>query len=100
MRQTIVREWRVASSRRAQPLWFRIIKWTVFLAVSAALLGSRRFWYWLLAASLASITVHVIWRWKTQGWTRPWGGWNDREAGRPRPGATARQVALAQDSLD
>ena len=97
MRQTIVREWRVALLRRAQPLWFRIIKWTVFLGVSAALLGSRRFWYWMLAAALASITVHLIWRWKTQGWTRPWGGWNDLEAGRPRPGATYRQSEQVLD---
>jgi hypothetical protein len=27
------------------------------------------------------LTLHFIWRWKTKGWTQPWGGWNDLEAG-------------------
>jgi hypothetical protein len=40
------REMRVAFSRKAQPIWFRVVKW------------------------------------KTKGWTQPWGGWNDLDAGR------------------
>jgi hypothetical protein len=82
MRETIRREFRVASSRRAQPVWFRITKWLVFLGISAALLRTKYLWRWLLGATLASASVHLVWRWKTQGWTRPWGGWTDVEAGR------------------
>ena len=84
MRDVLKREARVAFSKKAQPVWFRITKWTVFLGVSFAYLrsGGAGFWYWLLAATLAGVTVHMIWRWKTQGWSRPWGGWHDLEAGR------------------
>lgn len=84
MRETIERELRVAFSKKAQPVWFRIVKWTVFLGVSGALLSTKRawFWSWLLGTTLAGATVHTIWRWKTEGWTRPWGGWHDLEAGR------------------
>ncbi len=83
MRDVLKREARVAFSKKAQPVWFRIIKWTVFLGVSFVLLrsGGAEFWYWLLAATLAGVTVHMIWRWKTRGWSRPWGGWHDLETG-------------------
>ena len=84
MREVLEREARVAFSKKSQPVWFRIVKWTVFLGVSFILwrIGGARFWYWLLAATLAGVTVHLIWRWKTQGWSRPWGGWHDLEADR------------------
>jgi hypothetical protein len=29
---------------------------------------------------LPSIMIHLVYRWKTHGWTRPWGGWSDLEA--------------------
>ena len=82
MRETITREVRVAVSPRAQPVWFRITKWLVFLGVSAALRRTSYFWPWLLGATLASLGVHLLWRWKTQGWARAWGGWTDVEAAR------------------
>ena len=84
MHETIKRQLRVAFSKKPQPVWFRTVKWTVFLGVSGLLLRARRawFWSWLLSATLAGVTVHTIWRWKTEGWTRPWGGWHDLEAGR------------------
>ena len=82
MRETIERELRVAFSRRAQPMWFRIAKWLVFLGLSAVLLRTGHLRQGLLGATLASLGVHLLWRWKTQGWTRPWGGWTDVEAAR------------------
>jgi len=38
------------------------------------------FWFWILGALVLGLTVHLIWRWKTKGWTQPWGGWDDLEA--------------------
>jgi hypothetical protein len=75
------RELRVAFSKNAQPVWFRIAKWLVFLTGFGWLWQSRRdqFWYWLTGALLAGLAVHSVWRWQTHGWTRPWGGWNDVE---------------------
>jgi hypothetical protein len=84
-RRTVTREIRVAFSRRAQPVWFRLVKWTVFIAFVVVFRGHPSFWRWLMAAVAVSLTAHFVWRWKTKGWTRPWGGWNDVAAGREQP---------------
>ena len=80
--QALRREARVAFSRHAQPVWFRIVKWTC-IVVGVALFHDQR-WFWLTLASLAAAgtLVHLLYRWKTKTWTRAWGGWNDLEAGR------------------
>jgi hypothetical protein len=67
----------VAFSLDAQPVWFRIAKWVIFLAVSRRLHGTRWFRVWTLGGALAGLTLHFVYRWKTRGWTRPWGGWAD-----------------------
>jgi hypothetical protein len=76
------REMRVAFSRRAQPVWFRVLKWVVIVGATAMFWRSRSFWLWMLGFFALSLTLHFIWRWKTKVWTQPWGGWNDIEAGR------------------
>ena len=78
----IKKELRVAFSRKAQPVWFRIIKWVVFLSVTRRLRATKWFKVWIAGAVLAGLAVHFTYRWKTRGWTQPWGGWNDIEAGR------------------
>lgn len=70
---------RVAFSKRAQPVWFRIVKWIVAIAISVWLWPTPFFWWWLAGAFAFSLAVHAFWRWKTRGWTQPWGGWNDVE---------------------
>jgi hypothetical protein len=82
MLDTIKREFRVACSKRAQPVWFRISKWTILLGGAFAFSGSGYFWYWVAGLSVIGILVHILYRWRTRGWTRPWGGWDDLEAGR------------------
>lgn len=56
--------------------WFRIAKWVIFLTVSRRLYGTRWFRVWISGGLIAGLTVHFVYRWKTQGWTRPWGGWD------------------------
>ncbi len=73
----IRKELKVTFSRDAQPLWFRIAKWVIFMAVSTRLRGTRWFRVWALGGVLAGLTLHFIYRWKTRGWTEPWGGWAD-----------------------
>jgi hypothetical protein len=73
----VKKELKVAFSRDAQPLWFRIAKWVIFMAVSKPLHGTRWFRVWTLGVVLAGLTLHSIYRWKTRGWTEPWGGWAD-----------------------
>ena len=78
--ETITRELRVAFSRQAQPLWFRVVKWGVFVSVTRRLYGTPWVWVWLGGLVVASVTVHVTYRWKTRAWTQPWGGWHDTAA--------------------
>ena len=76
------REIRVALSLKAQPVWFRVVKWACIL--SGATLYHDRPWFWWGLASLAAIgiLVHFLYRVKTKTWTRAWGGWNDLDASR------------------
>lgn len=78
------REVRVALSRRAQPVWFRVLKWVILLGVSVWLWRTPYFWLWILGSLVLGVSVHLIWRWKTKGWTQPWGGWNDLEAAKKK----------------
>jgi hypothetical protein len=80
-RKVVRREVRVALSRRAQPVWFRILKWVILIVVGVMLWRTRYFWFCLLGALVLSLTLHFMWRWKTKGWTQPWGGWDDVETG-------------------
>ena len=77
--QSLKREVRVATSLRAQPLWFRLLKWVVIITVCVRYWRRPAFWWWMAGALALALTVHFIWRWKTDGWTRPWGGWDDVE---------------------
>ncbi len=78
---TVKREAQVAFSRTAQPVWFRITKWVVFAGVTRWLYGTKWFWIWIAGGLVAGTAVHFVYRWKTQGWTHPWGGWHDLAAG-------------------
>ena len=80
MQNAIRRELRVAFSKRAQPPLFRVIKWVVFIGSTALLSRTRFFRYWVVCLPLLGMTIHCLYRWKTHGWTRPWGGWSDLEA--------------------
>jgi hypothetical protein len=79
--KALKREMRVAFSGKAQPVWFRFLKWAIAVGVSVLLWRTPYFWLWILGALGLGLTVHFIWRWKTKGWTQPWGGWDDLEAG-------------------
>lgn len=76
------REARVAFSRRAQPVWFRILKWTCIL--TGAILFHDRSWFWWTLTSLVVVAMlmHLFCRAKTKTWSRAWGGWDDLAAGR------------------
>jgi predicted lysophospholipase L1 biosynthesis ABC-type transport system permease subunit len=83
-RRTMKREVRVALSRRAQPVWFRVLKWVVIVAVLVLFRRTPYLWLWIIGAIALALSLHMVWRWKTKGWTRPWGGWDDTETAGPR----------------
>jgi hypothetical protein len=82
MQKTIKRELRIAFSKKAQPVLFRVIKWVVITGCTALLSRTGFFWYWVIGLPLLSLTIHFVYRWKTRGWTRPWAGWSDVQASR------------------
>jgi hypothetical protein len=82
LKTALRREMRVALSRHAQPAWFRFVKWACILA-GVALFHDRHWFWWTLAGlTVGAISLHLLYRWRTNVWTRAWGGWNDLEAGR------------------
>ena len=88
LRDTLLVEFRVATSRKAQPVWFRVVKWAILIALGSYFWRDPRFWGWLAVAFALAIAVHLVWRAKTHRWTRPWRGWNDVEAARQPPRRT------------
>jgi hypothetical protein len=84
LREQIRRELRVMFSTQGQPIPLRVAKWAVFLAVAWRLYGTRWFRVWVFGLPLLGLGTHVFYRYMTRGWTKPWGGWNDVEAARPR----------------
>jgi hypothetical protein len=85
MRAMMKRELRVAFSRRAQPMWFRVAKWVVFAVLVMLFWRRPTFWWIAAAAFVAGMGLHLFYRYKTRGWTRAWGGWDDLQAGRVEP---------------
>jgi len=75
MKAIIKREFEVMFAKDTQPLWFRITKWTVYIGLIFILHGGPWFWTWALGVPLAGLVMHLVIRWKTQGWTRSWGKW-------------------------
>ena len=71
------RELRVCFSLKAQPLWVRLVKRTVVLALVARYHAAPWFWPGVAACFVAGLVLHFVYRWHTRVWTRPWGGWND-----------------------
>lgn len=77
VREALAKEVRVAFSRRAQPPWFRLLKWVAIIAALRYLWGRPSFWWWVGGAIVLVLSLHLFWRVKTRGWTRPWLGWSD-----------------------
>jgi hypothetical protein len=78
----------VAFSRRGQPVWFRVTKWIVAIGLGWLLWGTPYLWWVIAGASSAALSLHLLWRRKTNRWTRPWGGWTDVD---PSRGSRPRQ---------
>ena len=81
--QTLRREARVIFSLKTQPLWVRVLKWAVILALIVRYHDNAWFWPVVAIMFALSLSVHFLYRWNTCAWTKPWGGWRDLEAGRP-----------------
>ena len=90
LRDAIALELRVAFSPTAQPIWFRVLKWTLIIIAAWYFHNARYFWWCVLALFGVAVGLHLLWRSKTKVWTQPWRGWNDVEAVRRGAGKTPR----------
>jgi hypothetical protein len=86
MKKALQREIEVAFSKHAQPVWFRIAKWIVFLSVLYLLWGTKYIWWVIAGLVLVALSVHFFYRYKTKGWTKSYGLWN-YEINKPKKGA-------------
>lgn len=78
----IQRELKVAFSRNVQPIWFRILKWVLIITTFILFRHQPHFWFRVLGVAVLAVALHLFYRWKTRGWTRAWGGWNDTDPNR------------------
>ncbi|MEK6782615.1 MAG: hypothetical protein AABY93_12975 [Bacteroidota bacterium] len=73
--EIIKREIEVAFSKHSQPVWFRILKYTLLGFVLYFFWGSQLLWTGLLIMFVFALSLHFWYRYKTQGWTKSYGLW-------------------------
>ena len=57
---TLRRELRVAFSRHAQPVWFRVTKWMLVITGIILFHDRSRFWWTMAALAVAGTLVHFL----------------------------------------
>ncbi len=75
IKKTLLREFKVAFSLKTQPLYFRVAKWLIIMAVVFLL---RRVIHPALLLGIlttAGLMLHFYIRFKTDGWKKSYGGW-------------------------
>jgi hypothetical protein len=80
VRDVLLLEARIALSLKAQPIWFRVLKWAIAIGLGWYLWRDPHFWWWIGGALGLAVAVHLVYRWKTKRWVQPWGGWRDLDA--------------------
>ena len=73
--KTIKREIKVAFSKHAQPVWFRIVKYIVLASLIYFLWGRRLLWIIILSMFAVGLLLHFWYRYKTNGWRKSYGEW-------------------------
>ena len=90
LRDAIALELRVALSPTAQPIWVRVLKWTLIIVAFWYFGNAQYFWWCVLVLFGVAVGLHLLWRSKTKVWTQPWRGWNDVDAVQRGGGNTPR----------
>ena len=73
--KVIRRELEVAFSKHSQPLWLRILKYILLVGMIWFFWESKLFWIILVIVLFLSLLLHFWYRYKTNGWTKTYGGW-------------------------
>lgn len=75
LNETIKRELEVAFSKHSQPVWFRVAKYILLVAVLYFLWGSKWLWTIILSMLGLALLLHFWYRYKTNSWTKSYGMW-------------------------
>jgi hypothetical protein len=75
LNKTIKRELEVAFSKNPQPVWLRIAKYIPIAILVYFLWGTSLLWIILGSLIVIALTIHFFYRYKTNGWTKSFGGW-------------------------
>ncbi len=81
-RSAVKREFEVAFSKDAQPLWFRIFKYVVLAGILYVFWESDLLWIIFISISTFALCLHFWYRYKTHAWTKSYGLWK-HETKRP-----------------
>jgi hypothetical protein len=73
--ETIKRELVITFSKHAQPLWFRVLKYTIIGSMVYLFWGSELLWEFLAIVFVVALIGHFWFRYKTHGWTKNYGPW-------------------------
>jgi len=79
----IKREFEVAFSKHAQPLWLRLTKYIALVFLFYFLWGTTLLWVILSIVFVCGMSLHFWYRHKTQGWTKSYGLW-DYDKNKPK----------------
>jgi len=77
-KEIIKRELEVAFSKHSQPVWFRILKYVLLIAMIYFLWGNKLLWIILLVVIICSLSLHFWYRHKTNGWAKSYGMWKHK----------------------
>jgi len=78
--KTIKRELEVAFSKKAQPVWVRVLKYVLLGVIVYLFWGSNLLWIILIALFACALLVHFWVRYKTHGWTQSYGLWKHEKS--------------------
>jgi hypothetical protein len=70
------REFEVAFSGNAQPMWLRVLKYVVLGCFIYFFWSNTLFWIILALVFILSLLLHFWYRFKTEDWTKSYGGWD------------------------
>jgi hypothetical protein len=62
--------------RRAEPWWFRVVKFSVCIAGAWYLRHTKWFYPWIIGALAGGVGLYWLARKMTKDWTRSWLWWN------------------------
>lgn len=73
--KAVKREFEVAFSKQAQPIWFRIVKYLVLVFIAWVFWESDLLGTIFISLFTAGLCLHFWYRYKTHAWTKSYGLW-------------------------